>query len=119
MCLVCFRYHPFRYCRQFKKMTVKQRQYVCFARTHLVGGCIPMEACQECGDLHHTMLHPERSQRQRQQPQQRQRLQQQLQRRQQQPQQRQHQPQRRQQQQRRRSLPRQQMQSSRRRQQQP
>ncbi|XP_046803794.1 uncharacterized protein LOC124419219 [Lucilia cuprina] len=62
-------------------MTVKQRQYRycsnCFARTHLVGECISMKACKECGDLYHTMLHPERSQRRCQKPQQRQRLQQQ------------------------------------------
>ncbi|XP_065356156.1 uncharacterized protein LOC135950548 [Calliphora vicina] len=49
-------------------MTLRQRQYVvrvqryctnCFARTHLVGVCISMDGCQVCGDLHHTMLHPE------------------------------------------------------------
>lgn len=68
LCLVCFKYHPLRFCKRFKRLDLKSRQYLvrvhrycvnCFARTHLVGGCTSMGSCQICGDLHHSLLHPE------------------------------------------------------------
>ncbi|XP_037816098.1 SWI/SNF chromatin-remodeling complex subunit SNF5-like [Lucilia sericata] len=67
LCVVCFAYHPLRYCKMFRKLTLEQRIYVvrthkycsnCFSRTHLIGSCISMGACQICCDLHHTLLHP-------------------------------------------------------------
>ncbi|XP_065362032.1 uncharacterized protein LOC135955607 [Calliphora vicina] len=67
-CASCASATTKRNCKQFKRMTLRQRQYVvrvhryctnCFARTHLVGGCISTDGCQICGDLHHTMLHPQ------------------------------------------------------------
>ncbi|XP_046807086.1 ras-interacting protein RIP3-like [Lucilia cuprina] len=70
LCVVCFAYHPLRYCKMFRKLTLEQRLYVvrthkycynCFSRTHLIGSCISMGACQICCDLHHTLLHPRTS----------------------------------------------------------
>lgn len=66
-CLVCFKFHPLRFCNIFKRMTTVQRAYAvrvhkycvnCLARTHLLKDCRSAWSCQICGNLHHTLLHP-------------------------------------------------------------
>lgn len=68
LCLVCFKYHPLKYCGKFRKMTGPQRVYAvqvhsycqnCLSRAHLIELCTSQKGCQLCGERHHTMIHPE------------------------------------------------------------
>ncbi|GBP95433.1 hypothetical protein EVAR_68848_1 [Eumeta japonica] len=65
-CLVCLKFHPLRYCRQFLAMNIEERKrrvrlhkYCtnCLARSHTTENCTSDEVCQRCGWAHHTLLH--------------------------------------------------------------
>ncbi|XP_075144867.1 uncharacterized protein LOC142241316 isoform X2 [Haematobia irritans] len=65
-CLLCKRYHPLRFCRQFLNMDVGSRRREvrrlgycvnCLARSHRTYECTSEIACRHCREEHHTLLH--------------------------------------------------------------
>lgn len=65
-CLLCQKYHPFRFCNKFLKMYAEERNRVvrkhrysinCLSKSHTFRNCESRNTCRKCKNYHHTLLH--------------------------------------------------------------
>ncbi|XP_059221972.1 uncharacterized protein LOC131996371 [Stomoxys calcitrans] len=65
-CLICDRFHPLRFCRQFLEMDIGARRravrehgycFNCLARSHRTYECTSDDVCKICRQEHHSLLH--------------------------------------------------------------